>query len=248
MATLTHRRWITTMLVLALLGALIPGLQPAHADSGAESSFVSHINAERAAQGRSAVKVASDLTSVARRHSERMANSNNLHHNPNLGGDVSGWQKVGENVGRGPSVDAIHQGFMNSPSHKANILDSEWVEVGVGVVVRDGQLWVTEVFRLPQSSAPAPEPEPELEPEPAPEPKPEPAPEPEPAADPSAEAAPASAPDQDAAAAAAEEEAAEGTGPRHEVVEPPVGMDRGLLTLARLEAHEQGSTISLALD
>ena len=245
MATLTHRRSITTLLVLALLGALVPGLQPAHADSGAESSFVSHINAERAAQGRSAVKVASDLVSVARRHSERMASSNNLHHNPNLGGDVSGWQKVGENVGRGPSVDAIHQGFMNSPSHRANILDSDWVEVGVGVVVRDGQMWVTEVFRLPQSTAPEPKPEPEPEPTSEPAPEPEPAPAPQPASASSSDATPAaSEPEEHAAAEEAEEE----TGPRHEVVEPPVGMDRGLLTLARLEAHERGSTISLALD
>ena len=244
MAALTNRHWITTVLILALLGALVPGLQPAHADSGAESSFVSHINAERAAQGRSAVKVASDLTSVARRHSERMASSNNLHHNPNLGSEVSGWQKVGENVGRGPSVGAIHQGFMNSPSHRANILDSDWVEVGVGVVVRDGQMWVTEVFRLPTSTAPEPKPEPKPEPEPTPEPTPEPEPKPAASSSDDTQAAAASEPEDDAAAKTAEEEA----GPRHEVAEPPLGMDRGLLTLARLEAQEQGSTISLALD
>jgi hypothetical protein len=225
-------------LVLALLVTLLPSPAPAHAgvDGGAEGQFVARVNEARASAGLPALQVAGDLTAVARRHSERMASQQSLHHNPNLGSDVSGWQKVGENVGRGPSVGAIHDAFMASASHRANILGGDWTEVGVGVVVRDGELWVTQVFRLPAGSAPEPEPEP-------------------------AAAAPAASAGEDADGAARADEApssADGApepaaepapapepeprvtppGPRHEVTAPPLPLDRTRLKLARLEAAE----------
>ena len=224
--------------VLALLVTLMPTPVPAHAsvDGGAEAQFVAQLNQARQAAGLPTVKVAGDLTAVARSHSERMAGQSNLHHNPNLGSDVSGWQKVGENVGRGPSVGAIHTAFMDSPGHRANILGGDWVEVGVGVVVRDGQLWVTEVFRLPTSSAPAPSPEPEPTTS---------------ASAPAAEAEAGGAPVQNGSAAADAPEPAASPepepepaprvtppGPRHEVSAPPLPLDRTRLTLARLEAAE----------
>jgi hypothetical protein len=225
--------------VLALLVTLMPTPVPAHAsvDGGAEAQFVAQLNQARQAAGLPTVRVAGDLTAVARRHSERMAGQSNLHHNPNLGSDVSGWQKVGENVGRGPSVGAIHTAFMDSPGHRANILGGDWVEVGVGVVVRDGQLWVTEVFRLPASSAPAPSPEPEPTTS---------------ASAPASEAESGDAPAQDRPAADAPEPTASPEpepepepaprvtppGPRHEVSAPPLPLDRTRLTLARLEAAE----------
>jgi hypothetical protein len=248
-ALLPHRWTLTVAVVVALLGAMIPAAGPALADGGTESQFVSLLNQERASRGLPSLQVAGDLTAVARRHSERMASSNNLHHNPNLGGEVSGWQKVGENVGRGPSAGAIHQGFMNSASHRANILDSDWTQVGVGVVIRDGQVWVTEVFRLPSGATAAPEPKPK--PAPAPAPEPEPASEPAPAA---ASSGGSSAPEPKASDTVAPapqepvEEEPEPAGPRHEVRKQPTGLDRGLLTLARLEAAERNLTISAALE
>ena len=38
---------------------------------------------------------------------------------------------------------------MNSPAHKANILDRDYTEVGIGAVVANGRVWVAEVFRRP---------------------------------------------------------------------------------------------------
>lgn len=188
----THRR--STLVTLALLlSVLLTVLVPAtaRADAGAEGAFVAAVNAERAAAGLPALSVAGDLVAVARAHSARMADSGNLHHNPNLGSDVSGWQRVGENVGKGPDVGAIHEAFMASPGHRTNILDGTWTEVGIGVVVRDGRVWVTQVFRQPMAAA-----APAAAPAPAPEPEPEPAPEPAPAAPaPAAEQAPAPADD-----------------------------------------------------
>ena len=81
-----------------------------------------------------------------------MAGSSRLYHNPRLTSDVTNWRWVGENVGYGPSVASVHTAFMNSPAHKANILDRDYTEVGIGVVVANGRVWVAEVFRRPMRS------------------------------------------------------------------------------------------------
>jgi len=43
---------------------------------------------------------------------------------------------------------------MNSPEHRANILDHDFTQVGVGVSVdKNGIIWVTEDFRQPMGSS-----------------------------------------------------------------------------------------------
>src|SRR5436309_10693927 len=119
-----------------------------------ESQFVAKMNAARQASGLRPYSVAYDLTSVARQHSAQMAQRQSLYHNPNLTTQVQNWQAVGENVGEGPTVTDIHDAFMHSPEHKANILDHDFTQVGVGVSVdNNGIIWVTEDFRQPHSSA-----------------------------------------------------------------------------------------------
>jgi hypothetical protein len=79
-----------------------------------------------------------------------MASSQTLYHNPSLTSQVQNWQAVGENVGEGPTVSDIHNAFMQSPEHRANILDHDFTQVGVGVSVdKNGIIWVTEDFRQP---------------------------------------------------------------------------------------------------
>lgn len=194
--TATSRRW-TAATVVALAALVMTVLAPTAAraaDAGAEAAFVAAANRERASAGLPALAVADDLVAVARTHSVRMADGGDLHHNPSLTSDVADWQRVGENVGRGPDVDVIHTAFMASPAHRANILEAGWSEVGVGVEVRDGRVWVTQVFRVP---AAGPAPEPAAAPEPTPAPAPETAPEPEHVAapEPTHEPAAAAAPD-----------------------------------------------------
>ena len=145
-----------------LVSALFLGIGAIAANGSgeeAEAGFVGRIGDERAARGLAGYVVAPDLVDVARRHAEEMRRQQRLHHNPRLGDDVQGWQAVGENVGVGPSVEAIHQKLMESPSHRDNILSGRFTEVGVGVVVDGADLWVVQVFRLPRaaaSSEPAP--------------------------------------------------------------------------------------------
>jgi len=123
---------------------LTPGI--AHASSE-ESRFTSLTNHERSSRGLRTLTVKSDLVSIARRHSQEMANSGGIYHNDNLANEVSGdWTELGENVGKGPTVDAIHRAFMDSAPHRANILRSSYNQVGIGTVIRVDYIYVTEVF------------------------------------------------------------------------------------------------------
>jgi uncharacterized protein YkwD len=81
---------------------------------------------------------------VARVWSAKMAAASTLSHNPDLvASALPGWQKLGENVGVGGSVAALHEAFLHSPHHYENIADPVFDEVGVGVVVAEGTIWVT---------------------------------------------------------------------------------------------------------
>lgn len=148
-------RRVAGLLVLpVVLAALALGAVSANAAGDPDAAgFVSRANAARQARGLRPYAVAADLAAVARRHSARMAAQQSLHHNPRLGSEVSGWRVVGENVGTGASVDSIHTAFMNSPTHRANIVATDYLQIGVGTVTDpDGQIWVTQVFRLPSAA------------------------------------------------------------------------------------------------
>jgi hypothetical protein len=142
------RRSASTLLAAVLvLGGVI--LTPGRAlASTQESRFTSLLNHERTSRGGHALVTKSDLVAVARRHSRDMAERGYIYHNSNLPNEVDGdWRILGENVGRGGSADSIHNAFMNSPTHKQNILDSRFNQVGVGTyIASNGYLYVTEVF------------------------------------------------------------------------------------------------------
>jgi uncharacterized protein YkwD len=129
------------------------GATPAHAASGSASYFVSAINAQRAAHGRPRLAVSSEMTSAAQRWASAMARSNTLAHNPRLASSVSNWRYLGENVGVGPTASSLESAFYASPGHRANMLDRDFTEIGVAVVVVKGKMWVAEEFRRPMHGA-----------------------------------------------------------------------------------------------
>lgn len=136
---------------MALVVALVPlGVSTvASADSGAESSFLSAINSARANAGLAPLQMDGSLRAHARAHTADMIAAGDYFHSTN--GELqsaagSGWTKLGENVGRGGSVSSLHNAFMNSSSHRANIL-GDYNYVGIGADWSDtGVLYVTVVF------------------------------------------------------------------------------------------------------
>jgi uncharacterized protein YkwD len=153
LATTAHRITLAlTTLALALAAVLTGALTAAPAGaSTAEDSLTARLNGARSDQGLPSLATRSDLVAVARAQATRMADSGTLYHNPNLTTDVTNWRWIGENVGYGPDVQTVHVAFMNSDGHRANILDTDYTEVGVGVVERGDRVWVAEVFRGPQT-------------------------------------------------------------------------------------------------
>jgi len=161
------RRTVSAALLTALVAGFIAILAPAaNALTSVESCFYNDINRERAANGRHALTLMSDLTSIARRHSNWMAGDGTIYHadsssphykqGDNLAAEISGnWTAAGENVGMGPDCSSIHNAFMASPGHKANILDTDYNQVGVGVAFdAGGTVYVTEDFAGRWSSTP----------------------------------------------------------------------------------------------
>jgi hypothetical protein len=143
-------------LALTALSLTVLPLASATADSGSDAAFVSRTNSSRSAYGLPPLSVAGDLTSIARQHAARMAASRAIFHNQSLTSQVCCWTDLGENVGAGSTVDGIHQAFMASPEHRANILSSRYTQIGVGTARgSDGRLYVDEVFRRPDGATPA---------------------------------------------------------------------------------------------
>jgi cysteine-rich secretory family protein len=171
--------------VFIALGGLLVAPTSAQASSE-ESRFTSLTNHERSSRGLRTLRVTSDLVAIARRHSQQMASRGDIYHNDNLENEVGGnWTELGENVGKGPSVDSIHNAFMDSAPHRANILRSSFNQVGIGTAIKNGYIYVTEVFAKRGSTprtvvhrAP-PRPRPQVAhrapPPPKPKPKPRPA-------------------------------------------------------------------------
>ncbi len=134
--------------IAVLATVLLVSTRVAQASEAGE--FIARINSERTSRGIRAYAERSDLDAVAARQAVRMANSQSLYHNPNLGGEVGNWRAIAENVGRGGTVSSIHQAFMSSADHRDHILSTTYTEVGVGTARGgDGRLYVSEVFRLP---------------------------------------------------------------------------------------------------
>lgn len=152
-------------LALAVSVGLL-GLAPvtaARADSVSdETRFVQLINQSRTAAGAGPLAVHQALVSIARSHSDEMAGAGSVFHRPDLSvGLPAGWTLVGENVGMGSgaNADAMHQAFMNSPSHRSNILNGAFNTVGIGVRFGgDGTIFVTqELMQGPLDGTVAPQ-------------------------------------------------------------------------------------------
>ncbi|MEN8149553.1 MAG: CAP domain-containing protein [Planctomycetota bacterium] len=61
------------------------------------------------------------------------------------------WSQVGENIAYGyPTPAAVMDGWMNSPGHRANILNGNYTHLGIGVHDNGLTIWWTQVFLVPR--------------------------------------------------------------------------------------------------
>ncbi len=149
------RRIVLVALVALAATVLVPVTTAAATDPGPEADFVARTNDLRATQGLPPLEVDGMLTAKARAWAQTMADAQKIFHSHLSDGVSADWHRLGENVGTGPSVDAIHTALVHSPEHYRNLMDPGFRYVGVGVVNINGTIYVSEVF-MELASQPAP--------------------------------------------------------------------------------------------
>ena len=125
----------TQPLRAAPLGTLEP-------DPAAEQRMLDLVNAERGRAGLRPLVADERLREVARAHSLEMFQLDYFSHTSPTSGSPFDRMRAGgvlflaagENLAYAPNVEIAHQGLMNSPGHRANILRAEFGHVGIGVI------------------------------------------------------------------------------------------------------------------
>ncbi|WP_437033082.1 CAP domain-containing protein [Streptomyces sp. enrichment culture] len=129
-----------------------PGSQSAEQAAGAQ--VLALVNQERAKVGCRPVAASSALTGLAKAFSDDMAERGFFDHTDPDG--ATPWDRAkkagiadlgGENIARGQSdAAAVMEAWMNSPGHRANILNCDFKTLGVGVHMGPGGPWWTQNF------------------------------------------------------------------------------------------------------
>ena len=152
---------MTTFLKTLLLATLIVGgvfsstsaLAQPKAETADQQLFQA-INRQRTANGLPPLKWDEALATAARQHAEAMAAQKAISHTlpgePSLPSRVTragarfSW--LSENVAAGPNAENISEQWMESPNHRANLLDADMDTIGAGAAERNGVVFAVADF------------------------------------------------------------------------------------------------------
>jgi uncharacterized protein YkwD len=120
-----------------------------------EVRMIELVNKERISRGLKTLTFRQDLRDVGRSHSSDMFKRGYFSHYSPEGDSVAEraekvgiqYLVIGENLAYAPNLELAHNGLMNSPGHRANILSLDFSTVGIGI--QDGGVYglmVTQVF------------------------------------------------------------------------------------------------------
>ena len=87
-------------------------------------------------------------------HSKLLAENRDLSHQfpgepalqERVGATKLRFNSVAENVAEAPDVDTAHTALMKSPGHRANILHQDYNSIGISIVERDHEFFITQDF------------------------------------------------------------------------------------------------------
>ncbi len=134
------------MLLILFISVFVSGYTPKHgtlayATEVSKDSLLNATNSERSSHGKSSLKINDTLSQAAQAKANDMTNRNYWSHNTPDGQEpwvfINGagysYIKAGENLAYGftTSKETVN-GWMNSPSHRDNLLDPDYVDVGFG--------------------------------------------------------------------------------------------------------------------
>ena len=155
------------LLPLALVRAPVPALAEAASENAAAQTerVLELTNAERVRAGLPPLALSPQLTQAAQQYSDVLATDGCFAHTcgpvPEMTqrdaqAGYTGWTAVGENIAAGyPSPEAVVSGWMASPGHRANILNPDYRELGVGLSSggKYGAYWTEEFGARPAAVA-----------------------------------------------------------------------------------------------
>lgn len=130
----------------------------ATATAAMEDRIAKRINQIRQQEGLDPLQPNQQLAQVARDYSQQMANQNFFSHTSPQGETPAErvrsaglhYRMVGENLFKATNVSspvpAAVEGWMNSPGHRRNILQSGYTRTGVGVWRDQNTYYVTQLF------------------------------------------------------------------------------------------------------
>jgi uncharacterized protein YkwD len=121
-----------------------------------EAEMMQMINAERQKRGLKILVADTEMLQVARAHSQDMFAKGYFAHDDLNGKDPFDrmraanihFETAGENLALAQTVEIAHVNLMNSPGHRANILNPSFGRVGIGIL--DGGfygLMISQEFR-----------------------------------------------------------------------------------------------------
>jgi hypothetical protein len=115
-----------------------------------ESEVIELVNVEREARNLRPLSYSEELTIAARLHSQDMSDQNYFSHTSQDGREFYeriasagyDYRNCGENIAAGYATpEAVVDGWMNSDGHRANILDPDYCDIGVGYAAVAGNLY-----------------------------------------------------------------------------------------------------------
>jgi uncharacterized protein YkwD len=128
--------------------------------SADEQKILDLTNKARAREDLPPLTPSAQLFEAARGHSANMARQGKMEHNldgkkPSDRVTATGyrWSRVAENIAEtdGDPLAVIFKGWMESPPHRANILNKDFTEIGIGIARNDkGDIYYTQDFGKPR--------------------------------------------------------------------------------------------------
>src|ERR1041385_8248284 len=148
--------------VFIFLLSAAQAVQAGSSISAAEKRIFDELNHERASHGLAVLQWDENAASAARTHARLLAESGKLSHQfpaegtlpERLGATGARFTVSAENVAQTEFIEDVHPALMDSSGHRANILSASYNAVGIGVVEKQGKVYVAQdfIFLVPNYS------------------------------------------------------------------------------------------------
>ena len=145
----SFRVWVFSSLLVGLFGLCAAAQQGTGPQPAKAEQLFAMANATRAHQGRGRLVWDQALADAAMKHCMRMVAEGPLSHRYGGEPDLSSraadagahFSLIEENIAIGPYPGSIHQGWLDSPGHRDNLLNPEIDRAGIAVVAARGVLF-----------------------------------------------------------------------------------------------------------